>query len=1002
MTGQEVNISGATLFEPFFQNNASGNDFIDLDNDGQITDFNAGTFDRLWTTQGGNKGFDLQYRAIGSGNGFQELIDYGSVNGPQPGAGGQSGYEIIDGINGGSPNVRNAASVGIGSFTGPTQIDISTTDVPTTFFVTDTRPGAFWGNSPLTNGAPTAGYGNNQSLSNPVANPTGTPLQAGGQPNVLQGLSPEEGPGSTQLTLDTSVTDGTAIFQTPLALAPIAFIANAGAGIDGDQSGATPDGNIKKTELQHLFVTGRMQSGENLIAITRDSGSGTRNGAMNSIGVDPSFGVGDNVGLRNRGSSTASNDDSLDTPGGDYIPTNKQSSSRLENTVENTRLGVSYNGIVGNAGPDSAGNRYEILNVANDTAAGWDGSSYVRPIMTQNGTTAADNNVIFNLDPNTGHQIGAVQTLSTIGNPLSGTIVVAADGTPRFDDASNAQPGEKVFDPVADFPNRPTAGQGTPMEDPTAALFIRNYLASIDAFTQQVAGGQSTINLVGTPGQALASSFALVDAAEGIIDPNQSENLIANPSVNPALQSAGVLPQETIEAGYGGPLAGSVPFRDASTGPYTDGQSANYVTNDGTTVAYGDDIATGSRNAIVGDFQFDGVRDANDIDDMVVAFEASQAGQRSSLGDPDAVLELLGDFDADGNFDLDDVRYGADGLFNRGRAGNLLDRKQNFIDIDNASTAPDSNLFGTTLATGKAYAAGDSRGDVAGSGLISAGWAPQGADGAVDAQDIDYVYDQFQTNPFVSDGSADWANLDEAVGFDLSADMTGDLSVNQADVNELVQVVLGTNYGDANLDGSVNFTDFTFLQANFGQTGGWADADFSGDDAVNFTDFTFIQANFGLTAPVSGTLATSEVSSLVATSGISAVVDDGELELQVDVTTGEMTLIGANTFSSGFQIISQAGSLIPDGDGDASPFDLYLANSTSLASAGSFAGTLIDGETMLGLGFEIGGTEDLVFTYGIAGIVGDLNGTVTYIPEPASLGLIGVVGVLLTGRRRKA
>ena len=299
--GLETSISGATLGEPLFRSFAACNSFIDFDYDGIITDFTNCTGDTLWLSGGtnGNFGQNLQYRAIGSGNGFQELIDYGSVNGPG------LDWPTLDGINGGAPNNRNGSQgVPIANFTGPATVDISTTDVPTTWFVTDTRAGAKWDNAPFTAGAPTAGYGNNPNVSNGVTTPTGDALQAGGQSNKLKSLSPtSNSPGSTTLTLDTSQPN--AVYQTPGALAPIAFIANAGAAVEGNKPGAGV-GDITKTELQHLFVTGRMDTGENLVAITRDSGSGTRNGAMNSIGVDPSYGVGDNVGHRHRGSSSPS------------------------------------------------------------------------------------------------------------------------------------------------------------------------------------------------------------------------------------------------------------------------------------------------------------------------------------------------------------------------------------------------------------------------------------------------------------------------------------------------------------------------------------------------------------------------------------------------------------------------------------------------------------------------------------------------------------------------
>ena len=503
-----------------------------------------------------------------------------------------------------------------------------------------------------------------------------------------------------------------------MALSPIAFVANAGAAVDTNTSTAAVDGNIKKSELQHLFVSGRTESGENLVAITRDSGSGTRNGAMNSIGVDPSWGTGDNTGQKNVGSGA-----DLDTPGSDYIPTNKNSSSRLENTVQNTRLGVSYNGIVGNAGPDSVNNRYEILNVANDLDAGWDGTSYVRPRMTDD----LGNNVVFNGDPNTGHQIGATQTFVTIGDPFAGDIFVDSSGNI----VSGPGAGVKVF--VGN-------GTGNPeMADQQAALYIRNIQGSIDAFVAAPADPATE----GTPGEFLASNFALVNAASALADPTAPGTFVTNANTNPALQAVGSLPTEAIEASYGGDY-GSAPNRD-STATYTDGASANYVTNGGTAVAYGTRLvagtALGDTNAIAGDFNADRVRDTGDIAAMVAAAEAAAAGSRGSLGNSSQVLEIIGDFNADGNFDAEDVRYGADGLFSRGRSGDRLDRAANFAEIDAASTG--GNFFGTTLATGKAYAAGDSRADIAGSGNVSAGANPLGADGTVDAADIDSVYANF-------------------------------------------------------------------------------------------------------------------------------------------------------------------------------------------------------------------------------------------------------------------
>ena len=47
-----------------------------------------------------------------------------------------------------------------------------------------------------------------------------------------------------------------------------------------------------------------------------------------------------------------------------------------------------------------------------------------------------------------------------------------------------------------------------------------------------------------------------------------------------------------------------------------------------------------------------------------------------------------------------------------------------------------------------------------------------------------------------------------------------------------------TPYGDANLDGKVNFTDFQVLIDHWqSSSAGWATGDFTGDQVVNFGDF---------------------------------------------------------------------------------------------------------------------------------------------------------------------
>ena len=73
-------------------------------------------------------------------------------------------------------------------------------------------------------------------------------------------------------------------------------------------------------------------------------------------------------------------------------------------------------------------------------------------------------------------------------------------------------------------------------------------------------------------------------------------------------------------------------------------------------------------------------------------------------------------------------------------------------------------------------------------------------------------------------------------------------------VNDTSVLVRMQSYGDANMDGNVNLTDFNRLAANFGSAGAvWSRGDFTYDGNVNLSDFNLLAANFGRTvAPVSG------------------------------------------------------------------------------------------------------------------------------------------------------
>ena len=791
----QVNISGATLFRDFFTFPASTNDYIDVDGDsnaGSLGTFPPPQLALDFTDPGfpGSSHIIFNYRGVGSGNGLAEMRDYqlARLDGRAPADGlpavgafpAEGGIinrtEYVDQTGNLVPGIGNAANNG-GSPIIQNSIDIGVMDVPTSWFVTnptvatpswDARPGD-------------ASYGTN-------------PLQTvAGQGNQLKSLS--DGITNTPLNTNTAAPDNHTVYDTTLAWTPVGYIANPGTGIE----------DIRVTELQHHFTTGRLPSGENLVSAVRDSGSGTRNAAMNSLGIDPSFGRGENISAKN----STSNFDEL---GPDFSPDAKGGSSRMEGVVQNSRLALGYTGLLGGsrAIADMNGGKYELLNVMKDIDGDGDqspdGNTYLRP---------SANAIINNADANTGWQFGGAQTMATVGDP-------------------NAN--RDVSDP------KKTANPA--VANATAAGYLNNITDSIAAFVSLPADP----NNAGSPGEALVNNFTLTAAIEAIAD-NGIDFSGGNSAFNASVNSASLAALSgTVSVNATGSVgAGLVPTRTAGLS-YTDGNVADqYLDVDGNAVGYGNVL--GARNHIAGDFNNDGDRSIADVADMMQWAQFRGIGINPASGSqPETgtglVVEIIGDFDGDGNFNEEDVRYWADGLH---MVGGSLDRKAGFTAVD---TEYGDNFFGTSLATPKAYAFGDSRGDIAGN-IVSMGAKPTGADGTIDAQDIDYVFAQFVNNLAVTDGAATWADIDEAIYFDLSADMTGDMVVDQMDVDELVQTILGTDYGDVNLDGVIDATDEGIVSTNLGLSGlGWAGGDLNGDGVTDALD----QAFFGsiLTGDLNG------------------------------------------------------------------------------------------------------------------------------------------------------
>ncbi|MFA6046626.1 MAG: dockerin type I domain-containing protein, partial [Phycisphaerales bacterium] len=462
------------------------------------------------------------------------------------------------------------------------------------------------------------------------------------------------------------------------------------------------------------------------------------------------------------------------------------------------------------------------------------------------------NNLLDN-DAN-GYNIAGPETFASIGDPRAAAPASGGTGwAGAFDpfvDGSNGFPADGVYQVGESFTDLNGNGvrdafnaeSGLSNSNPAirnnfAAEYLNNISRSIQSF---VAFGQNQADF--TPGEFLALNFILVAATDNVPDPLDPKALIPNTQLNQALQD-NIRANNTVFTraeyqSFNTNTAGIVPTRTPrTTGTYTDGGTSLYVQQNGSTIAGGGFMNI--RNRISGDFNQDGVRDINDTAGMIAAVTSratfvAPTGIYTAGTEGMLALDVIGDFNNDGNFNSADVRYFADGL---ALSGGSLDRKAAFIAVD---AAFGGNFFGTTKAHGT-YQNGDSRADIAGAIGTTPGYAPVGSDGAINGTDIDYVFGQFARNARVTDGELNWSNLNEAVGGDLSADINGDLKINQDDITEILSI-LGTTLGDVNLDGTVDAADLAIATGNLGTAGGWARGDMNGDGQITQADLDIISA----------------------------------------------------------------------------------------------------------------------------------------------------------------
>jgi len=204
---------------------------------------------------------------------------------------------------------------------------------------------------------------------------------------------------------------------------------------------------------------------------------------------------------------------------------------------------------------------------------------------------------------------------------------------------------------------------------------------------------------------------------------------------------------------------------------------------------------------------------------------------------------------------------------------------------------------------------------------------------------------------------------------------------------------------DTDLDRDVDITDFNRIPTNFSPVANPANVfsmgDSNGDSKIDITDFNQLVIDF---APAGYG---EEVPPGVVALGAAA----GTIDLIVDVVTGDVSLDVASGGVSinSFQVVSVDLGLTVDGmNPPPNVLAVSFGSTTQFYAEGSMSDTLLAGG-MYSLGdiYDVlKGKTDLTFEYAST-TLGTVPGDVIYVPEPATMALLGLGGLVVMIRRRR-
>jgi hypothetical protein len=163
---------------------------------------------------------------------------------------------------------------------------------------------------------------------------------------------------------------------------------------------------------------------------------------------------------------------------------------------------------------------------------------------------------------------------------------------------------------------------------------------------------------------------------------------------------------------------------------------------------------------------------------------------------------------------------------------------------------------------------------------------------------------------------------------------------------------------------------------------------------VSISDFQKLKANYAPT----GYSVSPDSEASVAEALSSANVGSGDLELRIDINTGEVVLAGNDATFDSIEILGSDESVLESNflgvEGlDGLTGDDYISGVT-------LNEVNLDGTDPVGQVYNAAlDARDWSFEYGGGGQTFD--GTIEYVPEPSALALLSVGGLLTLGRRRR-